>query len=637
MYEEYVALSDEDSEEDTHGHGHRQPPELQGTVSKWTNYIHGWQNRYMVLKDGTMSYYRNQNETAFGCRGSISVKKAHVRPHEIDECRFDVCLNDCVWYLRTSTEEDKHQWVDAIHQHRECDGLRRHGSALSLTSNTLSTTSGSSLKKAKGLREKLAEIDTYRDILIRQMDTLQSYFDACADVVKDLKTMEAPTCNGLEPEHESAVEAAIALDGGAAAESPTPSPSSSTAGLGHRKHSPPRHPHPHPHITKETLQKHGAYAADFRGEALTFKATTAGILATLSHCVEVMNQREDSFRRRLEREAEKRRRLEERLKHALSQNTQEGHTTARVVVVGGPDYEEGPHSVIGEDEFYDAVESALDKMDEEEEFRERLRQKQRAAPQQLATTHPLWPQIDKLTMEQLGYAQQGVEGGVWQLFAEEGEMKMYRRELEEGGLVVDPLKAVHQVRGATAHEMVHHFWSPDVRFEWDTSIEQMTVLDRISEDTLIFLQLHKRVWPTAQRDALFWSHIRKIPPSDPANGDAYDTWIVCNQSTDHPDAPKDEKVVRVDLTVCFVCQTFLDPPPAEGEAPTRDNLLTKITYCSVVNPGGWAPASVLRAVYKREYPKFLKRFTQYVVDKCAAQPISFSGLQIKDHSKHWRG
>lgn len=71
-------------------------------------------------------------------------------------------------------------------------------------------------------------------------------------------------------------------------------------------------------------------------------------------------------------------------------------------------------------------------------------------------------------MEQLGYAQQGVEGGVWQLFAEEGEMKMYRREEEEGGLVVDPLKAVHQVRGATAHEMAHHFWSPDVRFEWDS-------------------------------------------------------------------------------------------------------------------------------------------------------------------------
>lgn len=65
----------------------------------------------------------------------------------------------------------------------------------------------------------------------------------------------------------------------------------------------------------------------------------------------------------------------------------------------------------------------------------------------------------------------------------------------------------------------------------------MTVLDRISADTLIFLQLHKRVWPTAQRDALFWSHIREISSSDPANGKAHDTWIVCNQSAEHPDAP----------------------------------------------------------------------------------------------------
>lgn len=55
--------------------------------------------------------------------------------------------------------------------------------------------------------------------------------------------------------------------------------------------------------------------------------------------------------------------------------------------------QEGPHSVIGEDEFFDAVESALDKMDEEEEFRERLRQKQLAAPRKPAAAHPLWPQV----------------------------------------------------------------------------------------------------------------------------------------------------------------------------------------------------------------------------------------------------
>ncbi|CAL4069521.1 unnamed protein product, partial [Meganyctiphanes norvegica] len=115
----YIALSDDDSDDEAqHNYGPRQPTEMQGTVLKWTNYIHGWQNRYMVLKDGTMSYFRNQDETAYGCRGSISVQRANVKPHEIDENRFDVCLNDCVWYLRTLTPEEKHQWVDAVEQHK---------------------------------------------------------------------------------------------------------------------------------------------------------------------------------------------------------------------------------------------------------------------------------------------------------------------------------------------------------------------------------------------------------------------------------------------------------------------------------------------------------------------------------------
>ena len=39
------------------------------------------------------------------------------------------------------------------------------------------------------------------------------------------------------------------------------------------------------------------------------------------------------------------------------------------------------------------------------------------------------------------------QDGVWELFAEEGEMKMYKREEEIDGMVVDPLKALHTVRG----------------------------------------------------------------------------------------------------------------------------------------------------------------------------------------------
>lgn len=48
---------------------------FEGTLSKWTNYIHGWQDRYIVLKEGSLVYYKSEFETDFGCRGAISVDK----------------------------------------------------------------------------------------------------------------------------------------------------------------------------------------------------------------------------------------------------------------------------------------------------------------------------------------------------------------------------------------------------------------------------------------------------------------------------------------------------------------------------------------------------------------------------------
>lgn len=59
-------------------------------------------------------------------------------------------------------------------------------------------------------------------------------------------------------------------------------------------------------------------------------------------------------------------------------------------------------------------------------------------------------------------------GTGWQLFAEDGEMKMYRREEEIDGMVVDPLKAVHVVKGITGHELCHYFFSPQYRYDWES-------------------------------------------------------------------------------------------------------------------------------------------------------------------------
>lgn len=135
------------------------------------------------------------------------------------------------------------------------------------------------------------------------------------------------------------------------------------------------------YVVFQSLTPKGINGIDFKGEAITFKATTAGILATLSHCIDLMVKREDSWQRRLDKvpvgsarlkqsclctfqtvvhvsqgschislssgsqwrlfhvsvflcvkEMEKRRRIEESYKSALNELKKKSH-------FGGPDYE----------------------------------------------------------------------------------------------------------------------------------------------------------------------------------------------------------------------------------------------------------------------------------------------------------
>uniref|UniRef100_A0AAX7UAH2 Ceramide transfer protein n=1 Tax=Astatotilapia calliptera TaxID=8154 RepID=A0AAX7UAH2_ASTCA len=514
--------------------------EFSGYLSKWTNYIHGWQDRWVVLKNNTLSYYKSQDETEYGCRGSLCLSKAVITPHEFDECRLDMSVNDSVWYLRAQDPEHRHQWIESIELHRADSGygsessLRRHGSMLSLTSATsgYSATSTSSFKKGHSLREKLAEMETFRDILCRQVDTLQKYFDSCADAVsKD------------ELQRDKIVE-----------DDEDDFPNTRTDGefLHNNNGSKEK--------LLQSLNPKGINGIDFKGEAITFKATTAGILATLSHCIDLMVKREDSWQKRLDKEMEKRRRIEESYKSALNELKKKSH-------FGGPDYEEGPN-----------ISSFL-----------------------------FAPGFD-------------VGGDAnWQLVVEEGEMKVYRREVEENGIVLDPLKATHSVKGVTGHEVCHYFWDTAYRSDWETTIENFNVVETLSENAVIVYQTHKRVWPASQRDVLYLSAMRKIMAS---NENDPDTWLVCNFSVDHENALPTSRCVRAKINIAMICQTLVSPPDGDKEI-SRDNILCKITYVANVNPGGWAPASVLRAVAKREYPKFLKRFTSYVQEKTAGKPILF--------------
>lgn len=587
MADEYYLQNNASNSDDSESELNLSIPELKGYLSKWTNYIHGWQPRFIVLKDGTLSYYKSEQDSDFGCRGAISLQKATIKSHEFDECRFDVSIGQNVWYLRAETPEDKRNWIEVLQSYKtdypETISLRRHGSTISLQSNTLSTASGSSMKRvSRGLREKMHEIETYRDILYGQIETLQRYFDSLH--LKNGDNNPLDLGDGLKP-------------------------------------------------------------IDFKGEAITFRETTAGVITTLQHCLDIISQKEESFKKKFDREVDRRKKAED-----LYRQCKEEVLKNRNSSIPGPDLEEGPHSTIPEDEFFDAVETGLDKIEEDRQLRVRL--KFQSQQSQISTTssvftanqetdddkqqsedfgtgvqarsHKLWPEIDRICTEQLDQARQGVGdgGNGWQLFADEGEMKMYRREEEVDGMVIDPLKSCHVVQGVTAREMCHYFFDPAYRNDWETTLEDVQIVDNVAPDTMVFLQTYKRIWPASQRDALFWSHMRKI--TDNEDQSAHDTWVVCNHSNQNEEYPPANtgKCVRIYLTVILLCQTYL-PPGKDAKTATRDDLTCKITYCSTVNPGGWAPATVLRAIYKKEYPKFLKRFTGYVIEQSKNKPIMY--------------
>ncbi|KAM9822935.1 ceramide transfer protein-like isoform 2-T2 [Syngnathus typhle] len=587
--------SDEDVEPES-----VQPVEFGGVLSKWTNYIHGWQDRWVVLKNNALSYYKSEDEREYGCRGSLCLSKAVITPHEFDECRFDISVNDSVWYLRAEDPEHRLQWIESIELHKAESGygsessLRRHGSMLSLTSaaSALSATSTSSFKKGHRLCEKLAEMETFRDILCRQVDTLQKYFDSCADAVSKDEFHRDKV-----EEDEDDFPAASRPDGECCYNN---------------------------NGSKEKLfapaSPKGINGIDFKGEAITFKATTAGILSTLSHCIELMVKREDSWQKRLDKELEKRRRVEDAYKSTVHELKKKSH-------YGGPDYEEGPNSLINEDEFFDAVEAALDRQDKIEEQcqseKVRIPRLTPVPPGDVYSsigTHRFATKVEEMVQNHMTYSLQDVGGDAnWQLVIEEGEMKVYRREVEENGIVLDPLKATHAVKGVTGHEVCHYFWDTAVRLDWETTIENFNVVETLSDNAVIVYQTHKRVWPATQRDVLYLSAIRKILAT---NENDPDTWLVCNFSVDHENAAPSNRCIRAKINVAMICQTLVSPPEGDKEI-NRNNILCKITYVANVNPGGWAPASVLRAVAKREYPKFLKRFTSYVQEKTSGKAILF--------------
>ncbi len=203
------------------------------------------------------------------------------------------------------------------------------------------------------------ELETYRDILCRQVDLLQAYFDSLAEgagsphlkmswlfaKLRSFFTLGPgdAASNGISASVESIDE--VPEEQGPMLEAVAQSPSAPTTPSAQHSHKvmelrPPGASHHSPlpsrfnpskghrrtgsdpfafrptqlavargfsrgHTSHFSSGSAGTPAdfstVDFKGEAITFKATTAGIVSSLSYCIEVMNKREEYWQKKFEK------------------------------------------------------------------------------------------------------------------------------------------------------------------------------------------------------------------------------------------------------------------------------------------------------------------------------------------------
>jgi len=97
--------------------GHMKRRNMDGQLSKFTNLMKGWQNRWFVLdaERGTLAYYLDKDKVRQGPRGSVHLSGAVIAPSEEDSSLFTVhASNGDIYKLRASDAKSRQHWVNMI-------------------------------------------------------------------------------------------------------------------------------------------------------------------------------------------------------------------------------------------------------------------------------------------------------------------------------------------------------------------------------------------------------------------------------------------------------------------------------------------------------------------------------------------
>lgn len=151
---------------------------MQGSLSKWTNVMKGWQYRWFVLDDnaGLFSYYTSKEKMIKGVRrGCVRLKGAVIGIDDEDEATFTVTVDGKTFHFQAKDAQERERWIRALE-----DTVTRHNQVRRTAMNPrLRIYSGDkSNLSIVDFDKKLSETDTYLELLLGQIKKLQTRMEA---------------------------------------------------------------------------------------------------------------------------------------------------------------------------------------------------------------------------------------------------------------------------------------------------------------------------------------------------------------------------------------------------------------------------------------------------------------------------
>ncbi|CAG9858970.1 unnamed protein product [Phyllotreta striolata] len=151
---------------------------MEGSLSKWTNVMKGWQYRWFVLDDnsGLLSYYTSKEKMMRGVRrGCVRLKGAVIGIDDEDDSTFTVTVDHKTFHFQARDAEERQKWVHALEE-----TIIRHGNRLRYDSHHPSPT-------IRDFDNRVSEADAYLQLMIDQTRNLEERISSISDSEEAVK------------------------------------------------------------------------------------------------------------------------------------------------------------------------------------------------------------------------------------------------------------------------------------------------------------------------------------------------------------------------------------------------------------------------------------------------------------------